>query len=125
MMGYRTQPEPFASMVDIITAAQYIEAAIHASSGEEASKDLQLASDQMLHAKAYFDTASSINNLYKIVYSRLSAQAGSLSQELITMSNNVKNMEGTQLANYQAGTIYPFQGKVRLLYFRVQKLMAI
>jgi hypothetical protein len=102
--GGMAAPEPFASMVDVLTAAQAVERAIHAPSALVAAAALTQARAQVLHAAGYLQLAG---------LEALRRQALDLAADLVVLRAGLPRRG---LAAYQNGPIYAFQGKLAALY---------
>lgn len=104
-------PEPFASMIDIITAAQYLEKAIHDSSIPIMLSHLNSVTTNLSYARDYFqginDTAM-VNRIQSVI----NAVEG-----LKTTANKLKK---SQLTTFQKVTLYGFQGVIGALYQEVK-----
>lgn len=108
-----TSPEPFASHVDILTAAQDMETAIHARSGLAAAAAIRAAQAQVVHAAAYLKLAGA---------PALSAQGAALAKQLATLAAAAAGKSGAALAAYQEQTLYAFQGNLRAFNAAVRAL---
>ena len=108
-----TSPEPFASHVDILTAAQDMETAIHARSGLAAAAAIRSAQAQVLHAAAYLKLAGA---------PALSAQGAALAKQLAALAAAAAGKSGSALAAYQGQTLYAFQGQLRAFNASVRAL---
>ncbi len=102
-MVQRLSPEPFASHVDILTAAQAIEVAIHANDSGQAVVAIDQALGQIYNAwkylrdGGYVDLAASASGVWHML-SGLRAQA-----------------QGPGLQAFLSGPLYDFQGVLRWL----------
>lgn len=108
-----TSPEPFASHVDILTAAQDMETAIHARSGLAAAAAIRSAQAQVLHAAAYLKLAGA---------PALSAQGAALAKQLAALAAAAAGKSGATLAAFQGQTLYAFQGQLRSFNAAVRAL---
>lgn len=118
---YTGTPEPFASLTDVLTASQYMEVAIHASTGDAASSAIGNAIGQLQHAETYFNTAYSSG--YNPVYGELATYTQGLISTLQTYAQQVVNLSGSALTQFQSSTLYEFQGRLGYLYYRLEGLI--
>lgn len=104
----RLPPEPFASTVDILTAAQHVETAIHTRTGAIAAAQLRLAAVQLDHASIYFKTYGKPN------LSHITAMASNL---LSSEAQYGSVLTGKSLATWQQDTLYTqVQGTLRWVF---------
>jgi hypothetical protein len=100
-----TEPEPFASLTDVITAAQLVENAIHAADIASATNYLNSAMLWLQHAYDYFGTA----NCQLLQQQTM--------QAMNTLRGVITNLQSTtQLKTFQANTIYGYMGILSALY---------
>ena len=120
-------PEPFASMIDVITAGQYMEAAIHASDANSTLSALTSAQQQLTNARSYFQTALSyacsqpLPRITESVYTDLINYSNYLIcqiQEFINALPSVSNLQ-----SFQTQVLYPFQGMIGRLFQALLKLL--
>jgi len=100
------RPEPFASHVDVLTAAQYIERAIHARTAHAAAYWLRRARAQVLHARDYWRTAGQPT---------LAAWSDEVAARLGGLAATASGLRPAGLAGWQSGVLYPFQGYMATL----------
>jgi hypothetical protein len=114
-----TSPEPFASLVDVLAASQYIEKAIHDSSVATTLVHLNKASQNLGYAQKYFET---INN------TTMANNIGNVINGLHTLINKVsaitpsKSSINKNLSKIQSFQLYAFQGVLGKLYIDLKKL---
>jgi len=97
----RLPPEPWASYVDLVTASQALEEAIHAASPAEAAAALLRAADQVRHAADYQAAAGQ------------AARATGLrqwAQQLAVLAAQVRRWPPAVLRQQQPTTLYSLQG---------------
>ena len=103
-------PEPYASLVDILTSSQYLELAIHAKDKNTTVQNLNSAILYLKYAQSYFKT---YNDKKMVVYLQ------SVINQLTKIKDNVPEQN---LSDYQSKVIYMFQGNMSSLYRKVNKL---
>jgi len=120
-------PEPFASMIDVITAGQFMESAIHASDVNSTLSALTSAQQQLTNARSYFQTALSyacsqpLPRITESVYTDLINYSNYLIckiQEFINALPSVSNLQ-----SFQAQVLYPFQGMIGKLFQALLELL--
>ncbi|MEM3958605.1 MAG: hypothetical protein QXO47_10450 [Thermoproteota archaeon] len=122
----QAQPEPFASLTDTVTAAQYMENAIHASTGSQAASNIGQAITQLQHAAAYLQAASSLQPSGSYVlptqasFSQLLEYTNSLISTLQAYQATVSTLSGSSLTDYQQKVLYQFQGSLSYLYTQLE-----
>jgi len=113
------EPEPWASMTDIITASQSLEDAIHACSYKSIQKDLKEAMKYLGYAKVYLTTAASA---YPNQSSQFMNLANLVGQTISQLKMVAKGVPKKNFKSYQTGTIYAFQGNMSSLYKQVSAM---
>jgi hypothetical protein len=105
-------PEPFASMIDVLTAAQQVENAIHANDKSETEKYLREAKTFLQYAHAYLETYQSpdAETVTKVIDQL---------NELISKTNNIPS---AKLGTFQQQELYAFQGVLSSLYSKITSL---
>lgn len=107
------KPEPFASMVDILTAAQYVEKAIHSANVTEVQTNMHSALQYLGYASAYLHTAGLYNEELAV-------------NNVIQCYNNLMTHISTMaLATFQTQVLYNSMANLHALYVMVQHLALI
>lgn len=101
------EPEPFASLIDVITASQSLEVAIHAKGRGDTLAALNNAQKYLDFAKHYFETA----NIPTMV-----ARVQNVITELDTLIQKTKQTSSNQFSKFQEQTLYGFMGVLAALY---------
>lgn len=109
-------PEPWASLTDIISASQYLEAAIHAPTMTLLNQAVHSAVQQLGYAQHYFQT---LGNTY--LEERTMAVANELAS-LPTKYVGTTVVGANHLANLQTKVLYGYQGVISRLYREVYQL---
>lgn len=104
-------PEPWASWIDVVTAAQALETAIHAPSARVAAHALRMVQLQCTHAAAYQQAAGRATQ---------AQQAAMVAAEAGRLATATARTPAAQLPPWQASTLYAFQGVLRALAGAVQ-----
>lgn len=112
------KPEPFASTIDIITAAQNMEEAIHAKDKAETKKYLKQAKTQLEHARAYLEAGINSGGDYTTQLENTIA-AITILDGLIRQTGEVSS---TNLPTFQQNDLYNYQGVLSSLYKSVSSL---
>ena len=105
-------PEPFASEVDVWTAAQHLERAIHAPSASAARFWLLRAEAQIDHAAVYQQTYGQIP---------LADRARQVASALHQLAHATGLQSAQALPVWQAGPLYAFQGVLSALATALQR----
>jgi hypothetical protein len=113
------RPEPWASMVDIITASQALEVAIHANTYRELQTALSEANKQLGYAKNYLSDAAKAYPVQSQTYLSL---ANATNQAMIQLDQIAMGVPRNNFSSYQSGTIYAFQGTMSSLYSQISRL---
>lgn len=100
-------PEPFASMIDIITAAQYLEKAIHDPTIPMMMSHLNRVTTNLSYARDYFQGIHDMTMVNRI-QSVINAVEG--------FKSTANTLKKSQLTNFQKVTLYGFQGVIGALY---------
>jgi hypothetical protein len=105
-------PEPFASMIDVLTAAQKVEDAIHAEDKSETEKYLKEAKAFLQYAHAYLETYHSpeAETVTKVI------------NQLNELISETSNIPSVKLGTFQQQELYAFQGVLSSLYSGVSSL---
>jgi len=110
------EPEPFASLIDVMTASMYLEKAIH-DKGMTAVPAVVMHLDKVKqflgYAEKYFQAAGATSMVTK-VKNVITALDG------LIMKVNSKNFKTSQLSKFQSQILYPFQGVLGKLYSEVE-----
>ncbi len=109
------QPEPFASLVDVITAAQILENAIHAPNSATTAAYLVNVSQNIKYAHDYVTSA----NLTELI-TRTTNIINYINQTLIPQANATNS---STLSTFQKNTLYGFQGVLSRLYYDLNALV--
>lgn len=105
-------------MVDILQAAKEVENAIHATNVTNTIDYLTAANTWLGHAKVYFETAISAGHAsYQDLLRLVEAAMSDISELKAGVST------ATDLATYQAKTIYGYQAYLGYLYAKVNKMV--
>lgn len=105
------EPEPYASSIDVLTASQEVEKAIHSPNRTSTVKYLNSAMTWLQHAYDYFSTAK----LY--AYQSRTEQVMTLLNNIITRVKSASN-----LSAFQNNVIYGYMGVLSSLYKDIQNL---
>jgi len=114
-------------MIDVITAGQYMEAAIHASDANSTLSALTSAQQQLTNARSYFPDCPLIRvfptlpRITENVFTDLINYSNYLIckiQEFINALPSVSNLQ-----SFQAQVLYPFQGMIGRLFQALLKLL--
>jgi hypothetical protein len=105
--------EPWASYVDLITAGQELEVAIHAGTAVDAYWSCRRASEQLRHAGDYLRDYGDLT---------LANEVYQASQQAYSLGVQALSLPAGQLKAYQSGMIYPFQGVIGDLAGRIRRL---
>lgn len=100
-------PEPWASFVDIITASQKLEDAIHAKSYEKIQSYLRKVDKYLKYAQDYFIEGSQIYPDLQEGYENLVNQVTSARG---TLENLAKKVPKENFSQYQKTNLYDYQG---------------
>ena len=107
-------PEPWASAVNVITASQYLESAIHANNCKHVKQYLCKAIKHLVYAKKYLSlAANTYSGQSQQQYCYLADQVGIAIGQLKHIKDNIPNKH---LKEYQSTVIYNFQGTLSSLY---------
>jgi hypothetical protein len=113
-------PEPWASTVDIITASQYVEEAIHACDCKRTERNLSHAYKYLKYAHVYLESASTIYSAQSAVYQNLALQLITAMSELKHIKKHIPKSK--HLKQYQQSVIYNYQGVLSSLYKQISAL---
>lgn len=105
-------PEPFASMIDVLTAAQEMEKAIHAKNKNSTEKYLRRAKTYLQYAHDYLET----------YHSPEAATVSQVINQLNELISQTGNIPSAKLGTFQQQEIYGFQGVLSALYARISSL---
>ena len=105
-------PEPWASWIDLVTASQSLERAIHAETPQAASLALRAVAHQVLFAAAYQETAHR---------PAVAAQLRALAQRLQQYAAQAATLSAADLPRWQQGPWYRFQGELAAAAVKVQQ----
>lgn len=99
------EPEPYASLVDVTTASQFVENAIHAPDVATATNQLNMAMTWLQHAYNYFVTA------------QMPAFQARTQQVMNVLANIINQLQTTSnLKMFQDNVMYGFMGVLAALY---------
>jgi hypothetical protein len=105
-------PEPWASWIDLVTASQSLERAIHAATPHDASLALRAAASQVRFAAAYQETAHR---------PAVAAQLRALAQRLQQYAAQAATLSTADLPRWQQGPWYRFQGELAAAAVKVRQ----
>lgn len=106
------ESEPYASLVDIITASQLVENVIHAPDVATATNQLRIAMTWLQHAYNYFVTA------------RMPHYQARTQQTINTLNSIINQLQTTSNLNtFQNNVIYGFMGVLSALYKEVNSTL--
>ncbi|SOB74088.1 hypothetical protein BQ9231_00205 [Cedratvirus lausannensis] len=111
-MELTNQAARFSSKIDILTAAQYLEKAIHAKSKDKVIYYLLKARTQLTYAQTHLEDISN---------DALAGSTAELIKELDTLSRDVEKVKNgkTGLRKFQERDLEPFQGLLGALYLEL------
>lgn len=107
------QPEPYASSIDIITASQKIEEAIHASNIKEMQNYMNQAKKYLQYAQNYFKTAGLADMV---------DYAGRVIDTLDTLGAESTVLRRKNLQQFQEQRLYGYMGILSAFYKRTNAL---
>jgi len=99
-------PEPFASHIDVLTAAQALEVAIHAAGAGEAAMAIDQALTQVYNAWKYLQDGG---------YADLAGSTSEVWHALNSLRAQVVSLPNDRLRAFLGGPLYGFQGTLRWL----------
>ncbi len=105
-------PEPFASWIDVMVAAQYIEKSIHASDSITCQQDIQNALVYLGYASKYLRDAG---------LPQYQARVDSVIQCYQGLLSRIPQISTSQFGQFQSGALYDTMGSLSAL---AQHLMA-
>jgi hypothetical protein len=110
-MELTNQAARFSSKVDILTAAQYLEKAIHAKNKDKVEYYLSKARTQLTYAQTHLEDISEDG---------LAGSSKELVKELDTLSKDAAKVKGSKsLERFQERDLEPFQGLLGALYLEL------
>ncbi|SPN78843.1 Hypothetical protein BRZCDTV_28 [Brazilian cedratvirus IHUMI] len=99
----------FSSKIDIITAAQYLEKAIHAKSKDKVVYYLLKARTQLTYAQTHLEDISDA----------LAGSSSELIRELDNLTKEAEKVDRKNLKKFQERDLEPFQGLLGALYLEL------
>jgi len=113
-------PEPWASSIDIITASQALEGAIHAKKYSKIQSYLGMVDKYLSYSQMYLTAGAAAYPLQATVYNHLVGQVVSARQNLSQLEKGVPK---TGFSQYQKGPLYDYQGVLGSLYRGISVLI--
>jgi hypothetical protein len=122
-----SSPEPWASITDIISASQFMEYAIHATTATSAADWLTQAQAQMTNTSNYFKSAAAAAGPMSTMmqtFTNLQTQATTIVNDLALLKAEVIKPT-TILKTFQTGILYPYMGAFSNIYMKTTPLLGM
>ena len=100
----------FSAKIDVITAAQYLEKAIHAKSKDKVIYYLLKARTQLTYVQSHLEDISN---------DALAGSSAELVRELDSLSKDAEKVDRKNLGKFQERDLEPFQGLLGALYLEL------